>query len=130
MPITPNDLIQLAERWLEEDSSEATIRAAASRGYYAAFHVCRELHHSICPISVDEKIRPHKVIIDDFSNFANNDADYSRKINALGAMLKHARSIRSQADYELEDTFEKITADQLLQTAKRIISKISALPHN
>lgn len=126
MAITPEDLLQYAES-LILGGNEISARAAAGRAFYAAHHFCKPILKQIDPNPNTQEGTHHK-IIRLFSNYyGGRNEDVSRKIRAIGAMYRQVREIRSRADYEIDSEFAKDDARLLVETAKRISSRISEL---
>lgn len=118
-----NDLFALSEELLN-GAKESHHRGAASRAFYAAYHLARML----C-----EKIRKgpelaggtHAGLIDELKSYhGEHGADFDRKINQLGFVLEGIRAIRTEADYHLDMQFKKALAEQALLSAKRMEHKI------
>ena len=126
MAITPEDLLQYAES-LVLDGNEISTRAAAGRAFYAVYHFYIPILNQIDTGKKTREGTHHKIIrlFTGYNGGPNEDA--SRKIRAIGAMYRQAREIRSRADYQIDSEFSKDEAHLLVETAKRISSRISEL---
>lgn len=101
---------------LLEGESEAEWRSAVSRGYYAAFHVARQLLNAcgfVMPLT-----DPHAFIIRRLSN-----AKYPEVVEA-GWRFSDLRANRNWADYDLDNPISQNTAGDLLLTAAKIIEML------
>ena len=109
MAITPNELFRAA-REMAAGTREIDWRNAASRAYYAAHHRCIPFAYGRASASPG-----HAQMIADLKR--RSDADGSVQ---AGYLLQHCKSLREQADYELEATFQRKDADSVLIRTSRI----------
>jgi len=125
MPITPEDLFSLADTLLGE-TAEVCHRAAASRAYYAAYHVCLPVGNSI---RTDAKPPPgsHRRLLFRFQNYRSEDSDLQSRVRAVGFVLEQARNLRTLADYSLAEDFSSALAEQSCKTARYIEGELAAL---
>ena len=97
MGVTPAQLLELAKS-LIDDRDEARNRAAASRSYYAAFHVCKPLAESM-PKPPGKFRGTHQEIIRKFKQYVNSKSELMLQIRVIGYMLHQAHQRRIIADY-------------------------------
>lgn len=114
----PVDFVSLAVR-LSGSHNEAELRSAVSRSYYGAFRIAKTFLAD-CGIRWPRKesyaAEIHRKVRHCLSQSANVDAMLA------GDQLWSLRDLRNQADYELESTMFKATAN--VATAVRIATEI------
>ena len=111
--MTARDFLLLANRLLK-DATEADWRTAVSRGYYAAFHVARELLRDL-GFSVPMTDRAHKYLAFRLSNCGD------ATIRSAGVDLDRLRDRRNEADYALQLSFSQTAATSEVRLAENII---------
>ena len=122
--MNPRDLLEVAND-LVSGTREADWRSAVSRGYYAAFHVTRQLL-ALCGFSVPRADQAHAYVWLRLSNAGHPD------ISQAGLDLADLRSKRNWADYDLDRPVADTDAVIWVQTANDIIKlldQVPALPH-
>ena len=125
MPITPDDLLSLADTLLGEPT-EVYHRAAASRAYYAAYHLCVPVGNSI-RTDAKEPLRSHRRLLLRLQNFRSDDSDLQSRVRAVGFILEQTRDLRTLADYRLADAFTSALAEQSCKTARHIEGEVAEL---
>ncbi len=126
MAITARELLQYAES-LAQASEEVRVRNAAGRAFYAAHHSCRPVYDRL---NAGRRTREgtHQRLIRLFTGFVGGpNEEVSRKVRAVGAMYRHARELRSKADYDIAIDFTRDECKVLLETAKTIIEWMTEL---
>lgn len=114
---------------IDQDAPEVNLRTGASRIYYSVFHMAKVSADNYCSnlISSDEKGRgAHARIIkrlSDNSKYKKCD----RSLLAIATILKNARKIRSDADYELDLVFTYRQAREIQAFYTRVKSEITRL---
>lgn len=103
--------------------SEMDYRNAASRSYYAAYHLCLNLGRRF-PDYLDEKSGVHERLILKLENARD------KKIKAVGYILRGCKGSRSKADYFLEDKFSKQEAELAIKQVEKLIQKYSEIEKN
>jgi hypothetical protein len=103
MSIAPADLLA----WAQQNATqpETGARATVSRAYYAAYHHLKAWHAALPALgSVGGGSGGgfHKELIDQLTNPQVKDPQKQRTSKSLGYMLKDLRSMREEADYELQ----------------------------
>ncbi len=98
---------------LIQGNSEIDYRNAASRAYYAAFHLCRILLEKL-PNSPDNIGTSHQRIID--ALLFSND----KKLKSLGNKLKVTKELRHKADYKVNVKFTRYDASRTLSHVQKI----------
>src|SRR5438876_12306521 len=96
------DFLTLAQSLLAE-STEAAWRSAVSRGYYAAFHVARQLLKDLGFV-VPKAERAHAYLWRRLSNCGE------ARVQNAGRELNDLRGDRNQADYEMDRTLHQSIA--------------------
>jgi uncharacterized protein (UPF0332 family) len=115
--MTPRDVYDEAEQRLRGAKSEAEFRAAASRGYYAAFLHIRE--HRKVDFKSASTGADHQGLIE----FLKRHSDAA--IQRIGfSFLPRLRAIRNHADYDLQRQFTKVLAEEAIERATEIIFEL------
>lgn len=100
---------------LNSDSSEVQLRTAASRIYYSGYHAVLQMVDQYCSdLSAAEKVGKgvHAVLIERLDG-KSKDVQFDRALKRLSAALKAAKDLRSQADYELQRSFNYKSAKEI-----------------
>jgi uncharacterized protein (UPF0332 family) len=117
--MSPREFLVLAQT-LANAPGEAAWRSAASRAYYASFHVARELLESLgFPVPPDEKA--HAYVWLRLSNCGHAPTQHA------GAGLKSLRQDRTTADYRLHRSFTQALAQAAARSAEQIIQSLDAV---
>ncbi len=112
------DFLPLADT-LAKGSSEAEWRTACSRGYYAAFHVARQLLLAL-GFRVPQGDRAHGYLWLRLSNAGEP------QVQRAGRFLNDLRRERNHADYDEHRTIIRGIAAQCVQRAEDIIQALDA----
>ena len=120
MPVTPDALFEAA-RAIGQGESEADLRNATSRVYYAAFHRCRLLVENL-PGPAAQHGGVHRRVIDTLTE------SKSRTLTSLGYMLDQCRKLRVEADYDIESAFRDQDAHNALTVGEKILKKADTIP--
>src|SRR4051794_10116309 len=96
------DFLEVAWDWVG-GTREAEWRSAASRAYYAAFHVARELLQG-CGFDVPATEQAHAYLWLRLSNANHPD------VTDAGSKLQELRAHRNWADYDLSRPFSQVFA--------------------
>lgn len=114
--VTYQHFIESAKALSASGSSEMDYRNAASRSYYAAYHICRELAKNL-PNFIDIKIRGgvHQNLL----NILQGSRDIN--IRRIGILLQFCKASRTKADYHINDNFDNKEADSLIKNTEKII---------
>lgn len=127
MSVTPGDFIQIADE-LMLDNSPINIRTAACRGYYGAYHAARIFHGALpTPGMLTSGGGVHEELIQRLENptLSRSDDRYMRS-KSLGMLLRRIRTIRTHADYKLNEPLSREMAADSIEEARRLIEKSSA----
>ncbi|MBF0634248.1 MAG: hypothetical protein HQK85_06315 [Nitrospinae bacterium] len=125
MPITPDDLLTLAENILTaRANSEVNYRNSATRSYYSIFHKCQPISDRIRAVPPKDIKGSHAKIFWKLKN--HSDPAIAR----LGKLLFDGRAKRRHADYDLLRPFNKGDAEYLLGLASRVKTIVAQLPPN
>lgn len=129
MSVTPADLLRLA-RELAARADEASLRAAAGRAYYTAYHVCLALADSRGFQEWRRQQAPstgsHEALIRFLENFGSDPASRT-VVRSLGQRPRRARDIRTRADYHINADFGAQFARQAIAGADRIAESVQKM---
>jgi uncharacterized protein (UPF0332 family) len=112
------DFLKVAHALLK-GTTEAEWRSAASRAYYAAFHVGRLLLHDL-GFSVPRADQAHAYVWLRLANCGHPD------VSRAGQNLSYLRSKRNRADYDAQVTMSHAEVSGYVQTAEEIIRAFDA----
>ena len=122
MPVTPSEIISLSKELVDRDS-EVYWRSAASRAYYAIFHLC-EVASSQLPeplsSSVDRDYGLHEKMIRKFTLYTDSDIERQRQVRSIGRWIGDSKDIRTKADYHTDIPFSQNDARQVIHLHRRI----------
>jgi uncharacterized protein (UPF0332 family) len=114
------DFLEVASEWAA-GTREAEWRSAASRAYYAAFHVARTLLEG-CKFVVPQADRAHAYLWLRLANAGHPD------VNWAGNTLNYLRTIRNRADYDLDLPFDQLDAIDQVQVALDVVRILELVP--
>lgn len=106
--------------------SEARLRAAVSRAYYAAFVPARNYQRDVRGLPIrDRKQGVHELVINAFADDAKrlNDTRYRR----VHELLKRLRAKRERADYENEYTAVRVEISSALSDSQAALDVLASL---
>jgi uncharacterized protein (UPF0332 family) len=109
--------LPLAAR-LAAATSEPECRTAISRAYYAAFHVARQLLEEL-GFRVPRADRAHAYLTMRLNNRGHAQVQYA------ASDLHSLRSLRNQADYDLQRTIRQSVAVAQAQISQQIIHALT-----
>ena len=115
----PHDFLDLAEA-LALGDGEAEWRSAASRAYYAAFHVARLLLEN-AGFTVPVAEQAHAYLWLRLSNCGHPD------VQMAGEDLKKMRGVRNEADYDLQRRFSRERASAQVSLASAVIQLLDSV---
>jgi uncharacterized protein (UPF0332 family) len=120
MPSKPLDILNFAESLAASDK-EVELRSSISRAYYAAYHTAK-LYTSFLPLppNGDRRGGTHKQLIDRFLDL-NSDS----RLRGVGYILQDMCTHRETADYNLDSQINAIKALTQVESAKRLVDKLS-----
>jgi uncharacterized protein (UPF0332 family) len=121
MPITPNDILDFAER-CSKNNQEVDFRNAIARAYYAAYHkVLSNLKNA--PSS--KEASAHKALIDYLSDdaFKHEVSLEQNASKSLGYILQGLKMRRGDSDYSLDKSFTQNDADVAIKDAKKFFTR-------
>lgn len=114
----PRDFLTLAQQ-LASASTEAAWRSAASRAYYAAFHVAGKLMRDL-GFTVPHADRAHGHVWLRLSNSGNS------RIEHAATSLNNSRRDRNRADYDLHLSVQQTAIQRQIPAAAGIIRDFEA----
>lgn len=111
MSVEAHDFTELARRLVTEDK-EIDWRSAASRAYYAAFHLAKYAAY-VCPDNSHFKIDggTHAKLIDRFDSWNPASQELKKKSRQISYILKDMKRTREHADYVTDVHFFKQDAE-------------------
>jgi len=103
---TAEDLLKFGRSLMGDGAEEIALRSAASRIYYAAFHLCKRYADNYCTLlrDVDKVGGEHAQL---FIRLTENSrvVALDDSLSELAETAKKMRSIRVKADYKLDINF-------------------------
>jgi hypothetical protein len=122
--VTPADLLLTATSIGQLAGTEANIRSAISRYYYAAYHCSHQFHAKLAmPGQPGRAYGRHNQLI---SKLANPSPQLPRQLQvsslAVGRALLSIRNLRIPADYHLNTSFSSKELSQAAQLAATIFA--------
>jgi hypothetical protein len=125
MAIKVEQILEFAED-LATKSSECEWRAAASRGYYAAWHCARDIakqrHVDKWLQDPPPGVGHHEKVIQRFAFMAARP-----EVRAAGYNLRGLKQERERADYELGESFRAKDAKTAVASAKDLVAQFQAI---
>lgn len=112
MSISPNDLmavsnVMVGSAQIETLSQEIRLRQAASRAYYAAFHVIHE--------ALANRSGNHHYSINHGALIEWLDDAQSGQLNSVGTLLRQAKKLREKSDYKVRKTVAASEVEEKLE---------------
>lgn len=127
MAVDVKELLSQAKQ-LSTDKAEISQRAAASRAYYYAYHVCQVFSGSNSfplPTYKSDTGGLHNRLIQQYLQYADSsDPERTKKARCVGHILARMREIRTHADYRLGDDFDENLAEELFMHISRVEEKL------
>jgi uncharacterized protein (UPF0332 family) len=117
--MNPRDFLTVADEWTT-GAREAEWRSAVSRGYYAAFHVARQLLEQN-GFAVPDGPQGHGYLWLRLANAGQPD------VVTAGNLLNTLRGVRNQADYHLDIPLTDVVAVTRVAAAESIIRTLDDL---
>lgn len=123
MPIEHQEFLEVARGLLQASESEASLRSATSRAYYAAFHCARARADQCCPTVDRDQVSggSHEQLIHRYIAAGTPQA------KSIAYMLRDLKAKRVLSDYELARLVRATEAASNVETAARLIERIVAL---
>jgi len=116
MSVSPSDFGAFAEK-LVSSIDEIDLRNAASRSYYAAYHLCQTIMNR-CPKNDHLAMGSHERLSERLKLQGTIDA------RSLQYILLSMKRIRTMADYEISDPFPSRDASAQVSQLKNFETKI------
>lgn len=118
MAITSKDLLEFSRKF-SSGANECEIRAAASRGFYSAFHACKPVANQL-PVPILKTTKgEHELVIQAFLQVPRH-GEVQKKAAQIGSNLMAARTLRRTADYSLAEDFSSEDAQEMIDLAVKI----------
>jgi len=115
--MTGHDFLTVA-RTLAGSGTEAEWRTAASRAYFAAFHIVRDLFRDL-GFAVPRSEAAHKYLAFRLQNCGRVE------LQKVGSDLDDLRDLRNRADYDLSPMFVQQRANASITVAQQIIRDLA-----
>jgi len=121
MPISDQELLEFSESIIARGASETELRAAISRGYYAAFHQAKAVaDHAGLPQAPATSRGSHERVIHRFNNlFLGN--------KKVAALLHKKKMLRVKADYQLGEEITLEESRQHVASCRKLSKFLSML---
>lgn len=104
------------------DSCEPSCRSAASRAYYAALHaVSHAIPDDLAPPNPTHSTTSHKDILDAVTLWSKAPRNGRTEAGLISKALVRLRKLRKAADYQLDDEFTELQANEAIQVAERTL---------
>ncbi len=138
MPVSPKQLLQLAQELIDNDS-EVELRAAAGRIYYSVYQATEWLDETLSNHGgITSNAGSHMKRISKFQNYPtsgnlktiggeNIGSDCARTIRVIGHMMAQIYTFRIKADYKPEETFTADEAEISIRSAGKLLTKLETL---
>ncbi|HEE9994253.1 TPA: hypothetical protein R8G53_005329 [Citrobacter braakii] len=131
MPIDSIDFVTIAQDNLDRDSGEIGCRTAVSRAYYGMYHSCLELTGPVPrqhPLNGVFKGGSHSRLAQYMTECAELISQVNNmEIRKLGVKLKMYHKYRCDADYELNKTVTRKSAEIIISETKNLIKLVSTV---
>lgn len=123
MPVTPEQLFEYANS-LSNDS-ELVCRASVNRSYYAAYHAAKIFHDNLPSGGYPPKNSTgmHETLYHKLKHPTVDDPELKTKSRQIGYMGIELKTIRKNADYDLNTAISKDEAIYALEQAKALIQR-------
>lgn len=139
MSITPNDILEFSQNICSgtgtTSADSATIRAAISRAYYAAYHAWQPYGDQLPeqPPNTHERTGTHERFIQKFKNRipvlpANPNRPAEIRLLSIGTRLQSLYRSRIKADYHLNQDLTLTKAQQVYQDAVELVQEAQSPP--
>jgi uncharacterized protein (UPF0332 family) len=124
MPTSSHHLFALASR-LSTSSDEATLRAAISRAYYAAYHRCLDWERQLPQRGSDTGVHGvHACLISRLEHPHRGCSPLQvRRSKAIGKRLREQRDRRTFADYNIHGHLPRQLVSAQLTSAAELLSQ-------
>ena len=121
MTVSEKDFLKSAKELVNTPSSEMDYRNAASRAYYSSLHSCMKIVVTFPTIGDTSKGGVHAQAIDQLLNpptsVSKNKAAITKK---AGHILRHMKTIRTKADYYINNDFKESQSDEVFMYNERL----------
>lgn len=132
MSISGSDIYLTSIRIAQlSEATEADLRSAASRAYYAAMHVAiSAIPTQFAPTDADRKRSDsHVMVVDALTLWANSRTNGRTEAKYLARNLPRLKRTRKSADYEIGWDFSAREATDALELAKKVIDSANTALH-
>lgn len=132
MSVDAMDLQGFAKKACVKDADEVSLRASASRAYYAAYHALLPFAERLPASSIEHVNATHLSHSEMGRRLSEwHVAGVSPKLQTMTATggqlamaIRALRQVRELADYRLSSTLSYNEANQQIQRAKLVLSKV------
>lgn len=128
MSMIGSDFLKTAATLVVDEKSEANLRSAASRAYYAVFHESMEaIPDDHAPTGSQLKSSSsHECVIQGLLAWGKSLTPGREYARLAGRDLARLKKIRHVADYQLSDTFNLLMAEEAIAVARQTIGNLNA----
>ncbi|MDT8895622.1 hypothetical protein RSO41_13270 [Halomonas sp. I1] len=128
MPVTPMQIMEVADAITSESSTEATLRTAASRSYYSLYHHALEFADNDSDVPISNLAGPtHRKLSEYFSSSVAHP-DWRRKaMRRAGILLRKCHDSRCYADYSISEPFDEDVLKVMRHDCQKAIGVIEGM---
>jgi|AGFS01.1.fsa_nt_gi hypothetical protein len=131
MPINSIEFVTIAQDNLDRNSGEIGFRTAVSRAYYGMYHSCLELTGPVPrqhPLNGVFKGGSHSRLAQFMTECAELISPVNNiEVRKLGVKLKMYHKYRCDADYELNKTVTRKSAEIVISETKNLVKLVSTV---
>ncbi|PMJ92843.1 hypothetical protein [Vibrio sp. 10N.261.55.A7] len=127
MPITPQELVDHADKILNDSSSEVAYRTAVSKSYYAMYHSVLDILENKPPQYNGQGVHASLISYLASHDVKTSETHDANTLKSLSYILAQYKSKRALADYQLLDTVTEAHAIESLNAAKKLKSRCDSL---
>lgn len=127
-----DDIESLARNLVTDTASEARLRCAISRAYYAAFHHCKSAANKWCrALTEPEKLHKgeHSKIYAQLEACSNH-REKAENLKLMAAEAQKLKILRITADYQLEKNIDNKDHLRSLQYMNKVKDYLSGIKDN
>lgn len=128
MPVTPEQVLDVAKTLFYQATDEAERRNSASRSYYSLFHYADRLANSSAEVPPSVMGGPtHANLSEYFSSRNSPPRERMMKFRQIGILLRQCHIARCDADYRLDIEFMQQDLQMMHHNCLKGISAIGEL---
>lgn len=110
------------------EPNETISRLVINRAYYGTYgHLLSEVENRLFYPIDESSYGVHQKLINTFKNAKSSNAQEYKTVNMVATKLRHLRSLRVRADYELDTDIRLADAIMALGLADEILTTVEGL---